>query len=121
VFHVDGTYEEVPVQPSPPIGIDVGARTMTTAQLRAGDVLLFHTDGITEARTDDGSHFGTERLQRLVCSLLAEDLRPAEVIRQVILEVIEHGRPLRDDATLVIVGWQLGEDAVPPAVRAAED
>ena len=121
VFHVDGTYEELVVESSPPIGIDLGTRTLSTAQLREGDVLLFHTDGITEARSDDGSHFGTERLQGLMCSLLAEDLRPAEVIRQVILDVIEHGRPLRDDATLVIVGWRLGDEAVPPAVRATED
>ena len=121
VFHVDGTYDELVVESSPPIGIDVGSRTLCTAQLREGDVLLFHTDGITEARSDDGSHFGTDRLQGLVCSLLAEDLRPAEVIRQVILEVIDHGRPLRDDATLVLVGWRLGPEAVPPAVRASED
>ena len=120
VFHVDGTYEEVPVESSPPIGIDLGARTVSSTALREGDVLLFHTDGITEARGEDGSHFGTDRLRGLVCSLLAEDLRPAEVIRQVVLEVIEHGRPLRDDATLVLVGWRMGNDAVPPAVRVIE-
>ena len=121
VFHVDGTFEELPVESSPPIGIDLGARATSTAQLREGDILLFHTDGITEARSDDGTHYGTDRFRRLVCSLLSEELRPAEVIRQVILDVIEHGRPLRDDATLVLVGWKVGADAVPPAVRVTED
>lgn len=120
VFHVDGTFDELPIESSPPFGIDLGARTTSTAHLREGDVLLFHTDGITEARSRDGGHYGTARLQQLVCSMLAEDLRPAEVIRRVVLDVIEHGRPLRDDATLVMVGWRVGEDAVPPAVRSAE-
>jgi serine phosphatase RsbU (regulator of sigma subunit) len=118
VFHADGTYEELPVEPSPPIGLDVGARTTLSAQLREGDMLLFHTDGITEARPAEGVDFGVERLRGLVCSLLKEDLRPAEVIRRVILAVMAHGKPLRDDATLVLVGWRLGDRAVPPVIRA---
>ena len=121
VFHADGTFEELPVESSPPIGIDLGARTMSTARLREGDILLFHTDGITEARSSDETEYGAERLRKLVCGLLGEEMRPAEVIRRVIVDVIEHGRPLRDDATLVLVGWKVGEDAVPPAVRLTED
>lgn len=118
VFHADGTFAELPVEPSPPIGLDIGARSTLTEQLREGDMLLFHTDGITEARPAGGVDFGVERLRTLVCSLLREDLRPAEVIRRVILAVMEHGHPLRDDATLVLVGWRLGDRAVPPVIRA---
>jgi hypothetical protein len=116
VFHADGGHDVVPAEPAPPLGLGLGPRTMTSSQLCEGDVLLFHTDGITEARSVDGTHFGSERLYELVSELLAARLRPAEVIRQVVLAVIEHGRPLRDDATLALVGWRLGERALPPLV-----
>lgn len=114
VFHLDGTFDELPVEPSPPLGLDLEDRMSMTFRLTEGDVVLFHTDGITEARSSSGAHFGAARLHDMVRRLLDEGVRPAEMIRQVVLAVIEHGRPLRDDATLVLAGWRLGERVTPP-------
>jgi serine phosphatase RsbU (regulator of sigma subunit) len=86
-------------------------------QLREGDVILFHTDGITEARSPAGEFFGSERLQRLVGELLASRLRPAEVLRRAAAAVLAYQPRLRDDATLLLLGWKLGEEALPPALR----
>jgi hypothetical protein len=121
IFRADGTFDALPVATSPPLGIVPNQRTTTTARLREGDVVLFHTDGITEARNRDGEHYGDRRLRRLVRRLIDDQLRPAEVIRQVVHAVIEHGSPLRDDATLVLVGWQLGERVLSAVATAFDE
>jgi hypothetical protein len=121
IFRADGSFDPLPVATSPPLGILPNERTTTSVRLHEGDLVLFHTDGITEARGAGGDDYGDERLRRLVRRLLDEDLRPAEVIRQVVQAVIEHGSPLRDDATLVLLGWRLGERVVAPVAEAFEE
>jgi hypothetical protein len=117
VFRADGAQEELLGARCVPLGLGPAALEATAAPLRPGDVVLFHTDGITEARDGDGEFFGTERLQALVGELLAERLRPAEVLRRVVGAVLAHQPRLRDDATLLLLGWRLGEAALPPGVR----
>jgi phosphoserine phosphatase RsbU/P len=71
------------------------------ATLRPGDILLFYTDGVTEAANDQGEQFGRERLAQIVrqnANLPAQDLLRA--VRQT-LDDFSGGRPLEDDATLV--------------------
>src|SRR5260370_24430607 len=62
----------------PPIGIFPQEMCeLASADLITGDVLVFYTDGITEARNQLGEEFGTERLsgvRRRGSSLSAEDL-----------------------------------------------
>jgi hypothetical protein len=121
IFRGDGSFDALPIATSPPLGILPNERTTTSVRLREGDLVLFHTDGITEARNADGEHYGDRRLRRLVRQLIDDDLRPAEVIRQVVHAVIEFGSPLRDDATLVLLGWKLGRRAVAAVAQPFED
>jgi sigma-B regulation protein RsbU (phosphoserine phosphatase) len=74
-----------------------------TTALHSGDVLIFYTDGVTEAMNGDLEEFGVERLCTAIRSTAngsAEDLRNA--IYETVLE-FAGDRPQEDDLTLVIV------------------
>jgi sigma-B regulation protein RsbU (phosphoserine phosphatase) len=62
----------------PPIGLSPDEICeLASADLMAGDVLVFYTDGVTEAQNQLGEEFGTERLSAVVqrgSSLSAEGL-----------------------------------------------
>jgi len=62
----------------PPIGISPEEICeLASAELIAGDVLVFYTDGVTEAQNQLGEEFGTERLCAIVrrgSSLSAEGI-----------------------------------------------
>lgn len=99
-----------PVECSPclPLGLGSVPATQASAELEPGEILLFHTDGVTEARSPDGEMFGEGRLADLVAGLLGGGVRPSEVLRQVVGEVAAHqGDSMADDATLMLVGWRL--------------
>lgn len=75
------------------------ARTLT---LRRGDILLFYTDGVTEANNLQGDQFGRERLAQIVrqnAGLPAQEL--LHRLRQA-LNDFSNGKPLEDDATLLV-------------------
>jgi phosphoserine phosphatase RsbU/P len=90
-----------------PTGAAIGLlETYTpTAQavcLRPGDILLFYTDGVTEASNPQGEQFGRQRLAQIVrrnAGLPAQELLHA--LRRS-LDEFSGGRPLEDDATLVL-------------------
>src|SRR6266436_2320353 len=62
----------------PPIGLSPDEICeLASAYLNPGDVLVFYTDGVTEAKNRFGEEFGTERLSAVVrrsSSMSAEDL-----------------------------------------------
>ncbi|MBO0858398.1 MAG: SpoIIE family protein phosphatase [Chloracidobacterium sp.] len=69
-------------------------------KLRAGDRLLFFTDGVTEAANDAGELFGEERLLRL---LLDHRRQSASELLKTILGAVSDfsGGSFQDDVTLV--------------------
>jgi len=72
-------------------------------ELAIGDVLLFYTDGVTDARNGGGEMFGEERLLAL---LQQEHHLSAAEIRKSVLEAVNrfvHGAPQFDDITLLVV------------------
>ncbi|RKT54178.1 PP2C family protein-serine/threonine phosphatase [Saccharothrix australiensis] len=82
-----------------------GARP-ATEQLRPGDRVLFHTDGVTEARSPDGALFGLDRLVGLTEHHEAAGLPAPETLRRIVHAVLEHQRGrLQDDATLLLLEW----------------
>lgn len=73
-------------------------------ELRAGDILLLYTDGITEAVSPTGEFFGEERL----CELLDEyhALPPQQILDNLLnrLRLFTGTQSFVDDITLVIMG-----------------
>jgi serine phosphatase RsbU (regulator of sigma subunit) len=83
---------------------DVRAATTTASiRLRAGDLLVLYTDGITEARDAAGEEFGLARLCRAIESKGERSLR--EVCDQVLEGVGTWSDTALDDRTLVVVRY----------------
>jgi sigma-B regulation protein RsbU (phosphoserine phosphatase) len=70
--------------------------------LSVGDLVLFYTDGITEAERDDEC-FGEERLLKLVQASVSK--KPDEIVERVLAEVAEFSSnsPRGDDRTIMIL------------------
>ena len=102
VLRADGTVEEVG-----PTGTLVGllpdARATTVrVGLDAGDTLLLYTDGVTEARSPDGTLLGEARLRDLLSDCVGMTGRSiGERIEQVVMEHLR-GRAHDDIAVLAI-------------------
>ncbi len=70
--------------------------------LNPGDILVFHSDGISETSNSEGQFFGTEKLRLLIeqqHALSAGELADL-IFREV--EWFAQGAPLADDRTLVV-------------------
>jgi serine phosphatase RsbU (regulator of sigma subunit) len=76
---------------------------LTSADLIAGDVLVFYTDGVTEAENQFGEEFGMERLSAVVrqgSSLSAQDLM-GDIFNSAAEFCSEAG--FNDDVTILVV------------------
>jgi serine phosphatase RsbU (regulator of sigma subunit) len=75
--------------------------------LQPGDQMLLYTDGVTEARTDDGDFFGQDRLVEFVTRTLADRVSAPETLRRLIHAILDHQHEnLQDDATAVLIEWR---------------
>jgi serine phosphatase RsbU (regulator of sigma subunit) len=87
----------------PPIGISPEeVCQLRSENLMAGDVLVFYTDGVTEAENRRGEEFGMERLSATV---LRSSLQPAEDLRNNIFRAAADfcGDQFSDDVTILVV------------------
>jgi phosphoserine phosphatase RsbU/P len=71
--------------------------------LDKGDLVIFYTDGITEAMNKNNEEFGTERLQKIIEELNSEN--PSEIIEKILNGVKSFiGKASQhDDMTLVVL------------------
>ena len=71
--------------------------------LAPGDILVFHSDGLTEAVNPDGQLYTTDRLRRVLCANSA--LGAGAVADHVLADVEQftRGVPITDDRTLLIL------------------
>jgi sigma-B regulation protein RsbU (phosphoserine phosphatase) len=71
--------------------------------LVAGDILVFHSDGLAETSNSEGQFFGTERLRKLIEK--HHEAGAAEIADMVLQEVdwFAESAPLSDDRTLVVL------------------
>ncbi len=88
--------------PNLPLGVAEGEPyEERTFELRSGDLVIFYTDGITEAINPGGEFFGSERLDTVLarCRDSADD-----IVRGVLsaLEQFTAGQAAIDDRTLVV-------------------
>jgi serine phosphatase RsbU (regulator of sigma subunit)/pSer/pThr/pTyr-binding forkhead associated (FHA) protein len=103
IAHEGGTMEQLAAG-GLPLGImpEFDYREGRT-QLRAGDVLVAYSDGVTETQNPQGEEFGTVRLQEVIAQ---NTTRTASGIRDKIeaaLSAFAQGTPAVDDITLLIV------------------
>jgi sigma-B regulation protein RsbU (phosphoserine phosphatase) len=87
-----------------PLGFDVGENYRHVGRFLApGDVLLFYSDGITEARNTDGHPYGEQRLMQYLPA--AAHLPPDQLITAVVQDVTDFGGTTipTDDLTCVAV------------------
>jgi serine phosphatase RsbU (regulator of sigma subunit) len=97
---------ELGCDPTLPFGLGGGAPELGIEQLEPDDAVLLYTDGVVEARTPDGELFGLDRLADLLEREAASGQSAEEVLRRLVLAVLEHqAGGLRDDATLLLVQW----------------
>jgi len=75
-------------------------------KLEPGDVLLFYTDGVTEAFNGNRDEFTEERLARCVCE--ATDPSPKGITEHVLKEVRAHAgsMPQSDDITMLALRYK---------------
>ncbi len=74
-----------------------------TIEVARGDLLLFHTDGVTEAKNATGQMLGEERLRAILTAQLEAS---AEQVQQAVVATLEDftgGTPQSDDFTLFVV------------------
>jgi serine phosphatase RsbU (regulator of sigma subunit) len=89
---------------APPLGLARGDEFYDRhVHLAPGDVLVFYTDGVIEARNSRGEWFGLAGLERTLRAYSDRD--PNDVATAVVDAVIAHmaGQPLSDDTTVVVL------------------
>lgn len=72
-------------------------------RLEEGDLLVLFTDGLTEAESATGEEFGVERVEQALARISGPS---AESACRTLLRVVDdhaRGKPLQDDATLLVV------------------
>jgi sigma-B regulation protein RsbU (phosphoserine phosphatase) len=82
--------------------------TAEEVDLEPGDLLVYYTDGLTEAEDAAGNAYGEERLQQLVAHVGSQS---ASMVRDYIVQDVESfcgDVPLFDDLTLMVVRF-MGE------------
>jgi sigma-B regulation protein RsbU (phosphoserine phosphatase) len=87
-----------------PIGIfDDATYDEWSVKLSQGDILVFYSDGLTEAGNREGKFFGTDRLKTILEQ--GTKLSSAELADRMLEEVQEYteGGAITDDRTLVVM------------------
>lgn len=103
----NGTYAgELQCTPSMPMGLGGPVVQVAEESLQRGDRVLFHTDGITESVSPDGSHFGLDRLADFLIRATLDGLPGPETVRRLSAAVGAHvGQGLNDDATMLLIEY----------------
>ncbi len=73
-------------------------------QLEPGDGVILYTDGVTEARNQEGQQYGLDRLCRIAQQTWQEH-KSTDILDTIIRDVHEYmgDMPLQDDVTLVVM------------------
>ena len=101
---------EAPAVPALPIGLRGGTPPVNEVVLEPGDALLLYTDGVTEGGARGGERFGLDRLVDMLGRTLLSGMPPAELLRRLVIAVLEHAaHELHDDMTVVLVQRRTGD------------
>ena len=96
-------------EPGLPLGLGDRDDAVADLSLQPGDVLALYTDGVVEARSEDGEFFGVARFADLLTRESAAQQPPPETLRRLVRAVLAHQRGrLQDDATCLLLEWITG-------------
>jgi serine phosphatase RsbU (regulator of sigma subunit) len=101
--HTASVMEGAP--PCLPFGLETQPADAMRVPLQPGDIVLFYSDGVFEARPKGGAEFGMERFLDVAGRHGDREVALLVMVRQILSEVTDHAQNLRDDATLVAVRW----------------
>ncbi len=107
VIRADGS-DEFLKSSAAPLGIlEENRGTEATIQLGAGDVVLFYTDGLTEAMDESMNQLGINAIKDRAKSFVAEnpDADARRILDAILHQVEKHtaGQPQHDDLTLLVM------------------
>lgn len=107
VLRADGTTQELDADPAPPLGTGLGGvPAVGEDYLEPGDLLVLHTDGLTEARGLDGRMLGLDGFLDALRAEVGRGGLLAERLRRLRLDLLARDDAwLSDDATLLVVEW----------------
>ncbi|MFC7616362.1 PP2C family protein-serine/threonine phosphatase [Actinokineospora soli] len=89
-----------------PWGLGVGEFAIGEEFLEPDDWLVLHTDGVTEARDEQGRFFGDTRLADFLRREATAGHPPPETARRLIRAILAHQNGvLQDDAAIVLARW----------------
>jgi len=100
----DGTAKTLAKAPGQPLGLfDTPVLNEQMIRIIPGSLLLFYTDGVTEARSPEGQQFGTERLLEAVHA--GRDLSARQMCLSLLkdLEIYQGSAPHHDDIAIVAI------------------
>jgi serine phosphatase RsbU (regulator of sigma subunit) len=101
-----GRVHELDTTPTIPFGLGAGTPGIHSLDLKPDDVVLFYTDGVTEAHDADSELFGLDRLTALLAREAAGERQAEELLRRMVREILAHQHgDLRDDATMLMLRW----------------
>jgi len=97
---------EIATTPTIPFGLGAGTPGVHALDLKPDDVVLFYTDGVTEAHTANHELFGLDRLTDLLVREAAGEQQTEELLRRMVRAILDHQHgDLRDDATMLMLRW----------------
>ena len=103
---VRGRVHELDTTPTIPFGLGAGTPGIHSLDLKPDDVVLFYTDGVTEAHDANSELFGLDRLTALLAREAAGERQAEELLRRMVREILAHQHgDLRDDATMLMLRW----------------
>ena len=104
LVHPDGEMQELAADRTFPLGLDLGPTSFPRGEqpLEPGMRLVLYSDGISERRRDDGELFGLDGIRDAIRKSGNADAEATVRCLQDAVLAAAH-RPLRDDATLLVV------------------
>jgi len=105
VLHKGGETITLP-HTGPPLGVDVDYthKSVKIEGLKPGDGMLLFTDGLVEARNEDGELFGEERLAQLAVENSGTAAKQVDALLKAVAK-FNHGSR-NDDRTVVVTLWK---------------
>lgn len=93
-------------EPTLPFGLEGSPDKAAEVHLQPGDIVLFYSDGVIEARENGGPEYSLERFLDMAGRHGDPEAALLLLVRQILDNVLEHAQGvLRDDATLVALRW----------------